>query len=167
MYNFRHYILISTMFLFTLSLTFIMTNTNYSQENNQSEVRSNNTYNLMYLPGGSLLRNRVDVYYFHRTKRCNGCNTLERMMHTALEQFSYQISLGEIVVNVVNIEDSNNDYLVSKYDITMNGIMIDVVTNGISKRYKHLEDSWTLKSDALGFNDYIKREIETALSEVK
>ena len=108
--------------------------------------------------------NRLDVYYFHRTKRCHGCLNLEKMMHDALKQLEANIITGVINVKIVDIE--KEEEYVSRYNLTMPGITVVSIKNNNAIKYKNLEDAWQLTDNVIKFNDFIKVELDNALKEV-
>lgn len=162
----RHYLLFSLLIVSFISLA-NCTNKDKNTTTNNSEHIKKASFN-QNIHKASQEQNRVDVYYFHRNKRCHGCVTLEKMMHKALDSlFTDEIASGIVNVKIINVEEDENKKLISKYDVVSNGIMIDLVKDGNSISLKHLVKVWQLKHDALLFNDYVKTQIENALKEVR
>jgi hypothetical protein len=61
---------------------------------------------------------KVEVYYFHFTRRCNTCITVENVSKEAVEtQFPEQVKRGEISFRSVNLDDKEGEALGEKYKI--------------------------------------------------
>lgn len=62
---------------------------------------------------------KVEVYYFHYTRRCATCNAVEDEAVKALEEFFPQkMENGEIMFLSVNIEEESNEKLVDDLGVS-------------------------------------------------
>lgn len=62
---------------------------------------------------------KIEVYYFHYTRRCATCNAVEDETKKALEEhFKKQMDDGTITFLSVNIEEDSNATLVDLYKIS-------------------------------------------------
>jgi hypothetical protein len=47
----------------------------------------------------------VEVYYFHRSRRCASCNNIENLTRRAvLEQFSSEVENGTVALKIINVD---------------------------------------------------------------
>jgi len=54
--------------------------------------------------------NKIDVYYFHFTRRCMTCNNVEKVSKEAVEQqFPEQVKAGEITFQSVNLDEKEGE----------------------------------------------------------
>ena len=69
--------------------------------------------------------NPVEVYYFHMTRRCMTCQTVEKVAGEAVtEQFKDAVDKGQIVFKSVNIEDKANKALLKKLKVSGQSLLI-------------------------------------------
>ena len=63
----------------------------------------------------SFLKQKVEVYYFHFTRRCITCKAVETQTKSALEEFyADQIKNGLVEFFEVNLDDKNSKKAVAK-----------------------------------------------------
>ena len=61
---------------------------------------------------------KVDVFYFHFTRRCMTCNNVEKVSKEAVEtQFAAQVKSGEIAFKSVNLDEKEGEAIGAKYKI--------------------------------------------------
>jgi len=61
---------------------------------------------------------KVEVYYFHFTRRCATCNKVETVSKEALEtQYPEQLKKGDIFFQSVNLDEKEGETLGKKYKI--------------------------------------------------
>jgi hypothetical protein len=90
-------------------------------------MATGNTELLAFDPGES----KVEVYYFHYTRRCATCNAVEDETLKAIEKnFADQMKNGNITFLSVNIEDKNNASLME--DLNVSGQSL-IFVNGDKK----------------------------------
>ena len=90
-----------------------------------------------FLPGFSSLAQenntestRVDVYYFHATKRCPTCEAIERETKKTIQRsFADQYENGTLKLHILNLDDKANKALVNKYEIYGSSLIL-VPANG-------------------------------------
>jgi len=62
---------------------------------------------------------KVEVYYFHNTRRCATCQAVESVTKETLEEsYPEEMKNGEIIFQSLNIEDNENDAIVKALDIS-------------------------------------------------
>ena len=61
---------------------------------------------------------KVEVYYFHFTRRCMTCTNVEKVSKEAVEtQYPEQIKKGEITFQSVNLDEKQGEAIGAKYKI--------------------------------------------------
>lgn len=74
---------------------------------------------------------KVDVYYFHSTKRCPTCEAIERETKKTLDNaFAAQMADGTIKLHILNLEEKANKALVEKYEIAGSSLLLIPVSGG-------------------------------------
>ena len=62
---------------------------------------------------------KIEVYYFHFTRRCATCTAVEEETKNALmELYPEKMKTGEINFISVNLEDNDNESLAEKYEVS-------------------------------------------------
>jgi magnesium-transporting ATPase (P-type) len=96
------------------------TNQNTSEENTATTQQTIN--------GANVPENRVELYYFHATRRCPTCTHAEAYIEKALEEYySSEVARKQLVYRAVNFEKSENRPLAERFQIPFNGLVINVV----------------------------------------
>ena len=67
----------------------------------------------------SIATTKVEVYYFHNTRRCATCQAVESVTKETLEEtYPEEMKNGEIIFQSLNIEDDENESLAKKFEIS-------------------------------------------------
>lgn len=75
---------------------------------------------------------KVEVYYFHNTRRCATCQAVEDVTKSSLEElYPEQFKSGEVTFQSLNIENDANEALAS--DLNVSGQTLLVVKDGKKK----------------------------------
>jgi hypothetical protein len=68
--------------------------------------------------GSPAPKSKVEVYYFHFTRRCTTCQNLENVSKKAVETlYPEQLKKGEILFLSVNLDEKEGEALGAKYKI--------------------------------------------------
>ena len=68
---------------------------------------------------------KVEIFYFHPTKRCAICNAVENNTQKLLaELFKNQIDKGNIRFTSFNFEEERNQEIVNKYQISFSSLLL-------------------------------------------
>ena len=115
----------------------------------------------------SLPADRVIVYYFHRTARCDRCLKFEAYADAALRAgFPGELADGTLIWSVVNIDEERNEAFVDSYDIFESSLVVSTVRDSSEVRWKKLEEIWYLVEDRDAYVDFIVTEVDSALKAV-
>jgi hypothetical protein len=93
---------------------------------------------LLFLPTGSFSQDnsqsnqtqeisaaKVEVYYFHNTRRCATCNAVEDVtLETLKTSYAPQMESGELTFRSLNIEDDANEALARKLNVSGQTLLI-------------------------------------------
>jgi hypothetical protein len=61
---------------------------------------------------------KVEVFYFHFSRRCTTCNNVEKVSKEAVEtQYPAQVKTGEITFKSVNLDEKAGEAIGAKYKI--------------------------------------------------
>ncbi len=68
---------------------------------------------------------KVEVYYFHFTRRCMTCNNLEKVSKEAVEQqYAEKVKAGEISFKSVNLDDKEGEAIGAKLKVEGQTLLI-------------------------------------------
>jgi len=108
---------------------------------------------------------RVVAYYFHMTKRCKTCRTIETLARDAIETgFAEAILQGRLAFESVNVEDPGNEHFVREYEVAGSSLVLAEVRAGRPVRSRHLAEVWNLVADPQAFTAYVQSEVRSFLA---
>jgi hypothetical protein len=111
---------------------------------------------------------RVVVYYFHRTLRCDTCLKFEAYTDEALRfGFAEELDDGELEWRVANLDDPGSEHFVDDYHITENSVVVVEFRGGEQREWANLDAIWDFVGDKPTFLSYIRSEVEASLREVR
>jgi len=106
----------------------------------------------------------VIVYYFHGTRRCFSCITVETNAAQVIEDnFQQQITDGSLMWMPLNMDEPGNKELTEKFGIITNTLVVAKMAGGNYTGYKKLKKVWQLIDDPEGFSEYVTDEINPFL----
>ena len=72
----------------------------------------------MMFAGNPVPAKKIEVYYFHFTRRCMTCNNVEKVSKEAVEtQYAEKVKKGEITFKSVNLDEKDGEVIGAKYKI--------------------------------------------------
>jgi hypothetical protein len=75
--------------------------------------------------GNTGITTKIEVYYFHFTRRCPTCLNVEKVSKEAVEtQFSDQVKNGDITFKSVNLDEKEGEATGKKYKIEGQTLMV-------------------------------------------
>lgn len=99
---------------------------------------------------------KVVVYYFHATKRCWTCKTIEAYSEEAIRSgFAEQLESGSMEWRTVNVETPENRHFIDDFQLATRTVVLVRVVDGVNKDWKKLDRVWELVRDKPAFVDYI------------
>ena len=114
------------------------------------------------------LPNRVTVYYFHRTLRCDTCLKFEAYTDEAIRSsFESELNSGVLEWRVVNLDDPGNEHFVDDYYITESSVIAVEFRDEEQSDWANLDAIWGLVGDKPAFLSYIRSAVEVRLVRVR
>ena len=106
---------------------------------------------------------RIEVFYFHSTKRCYSCRTIgEYINKTMSEYFSEQIKSGQINYQEINVDLPENKDVVQKFEAISSSLYINTI-QGEDESIENILEVWQLKGDETQFKNFLKQKINKLL----
>ena len=107
---------------------------------------------------------RVVLYYFHRTARCDNCLKFEAYTDsTLLADFGPELSEGVLEWNVVNLDDEGSAGFIDRYALEEITLLSSVVTGCEEQSWRPLDAIWSLVDDRQAFSEYVAAEVTADL----
>lgn len=99
---------------------------------------------------------RLVAFYFHGTKRCTACNSIERLTREALKA---ETDAGRIDIRSVNVDEAPHAHYVEDLGLTMRTVVLAEEAGGRIVRWKHLDECWDRFGDPPDYLTYIQRSL--------
>ena len=113
------------------------------------------------------LPDRVVVYYFHRTLRCDTCLKFEAYTDEALgAAFADELGDGTLEWHVVNLDEHDFEHFVDDYYITESSVIAVEFLGGEQQEWTNLDAIWGFVGDKPTFLSYIQNEVASRLTRV-
>lgn len=87
----------------SLMLTFLMSSLSLEAQNKKTQKVA------------TTVSNKIEVYYFHYTRRCITCNAVETVTKEAIaEMYPSQFKKGQITFKSINLDEKQNEAIARK-----------------------------------------------------
>jgi hypothetical protein len=104
------------------------------------------------------------VYYFHGTRRCPTCRTIEAQAQEAITtRFADELRQGRLRWAAVNLEEIGNDHYATDYGVAGSALVIAQLSGGRPVRSSKLEEVWRLVHNKPAFINYVAAEVTAFL----
>ncbi len=108
---------------------------------------------------------KLEIYYFYATQRCDVCITLENFIkETVNEYFSEELQSGIIIFDSINVDLPENREVVNKYQARGAALYI----NSIYDNKNHIQEevnAWRYVNNKTQFKDYLSSKIKSGLND--
>lgn len=105
------------------------------------------------------VRDGVIAYYFHGTKRCNTCRTIERLSREAIESgFPEALMSSALDVREVNTDEPAHQHFIEDFDLVGSTLVLVEVREGRTVRHRVLDEVWNLVADSEALIAYVQDE---------
>ena len=102
-------------------------------------------------------RDGIIVYYFHGTRRCNTCRTIEAYAKAAVEgKYGEQLKSGQLKWKVVNTDEPDNEHFVEDFGLVSSSLVVVELHDDQVTRHNVLQDAWVLVRDKPRFIEYVQ-----------
>lgn len=106
---------------------------------------------------------KVQVYYFHRTQRCNTCKAIGRYTGEVInETFIEEQKRGRIEFREINVELPENKELAKKFKASGPSLFMNIIKNGQDNIIADA-NIWRLVGDEESFKKYLAEKIKSLL----
>ena len=111
-----------------------------------------------------LSERRLVAWYYHSTKRCKKCNTIEAYGKEALETlFADGMASGQITWQVANMDDIWNQDAVQRYGLLRSSLVFVDMRDGVEQDHSVLDRVWELTDDKKTFFAFVESEVEMVI----
>jgi hypothetical protein len=108
--------------------------------------------------------NKIVVYYFYGTARCESCMKIEAYTKEALNAgFPDALSDGRMEWRPVNVDEPGNVHFIRDYNLSFRSVVISDVKDGKQAGWKNLDRVWDLLGDKQEFIEYIQGNVKPYL----
>jgi len=102
----------------------------------------------------------VVLYYFHGTRRCKTCKSIEAYAQEAIEKkFNGELEDGALRWEVVNTDEPANAHFVKDFELVSSSLVLAESKGSTVIRYEVLQEAWTLVRDESRFKQYVQRSV--------
>lgn len=104
---------------------------------------------------------KLQIYYFHSTRRCPTCNKIESTTEKLLQtEFAQKMEEGVIAFSSINIDKKENNSLVEKYEVFGSSLHLVEIIDGKEKDIDLTEFAFSnINSNTDLFYDELKKKI--------
>lgn len=107
----------------------------------------------------TVVSNKVEVYYFHFTRRCNTCESVEANAKKAVEVlYADKVKAGEYSFKAINLDDASSKAIAEKLGVGGQTLLVVCGNNKVDitdKGFMNAHDLERMKAD-------IKKAVEQA-----
>jgi hypothetical protein len=138
-----------------IALVLIIASCNQGKENKE-EKENKTTEEIAANPNLKL-----QVYYFHSTRRCPTCNSIEDNMIKLLDkEYATEMEEGIIAFKSINIDDEESQAIVEKHEIYGSSLLLIGINNGKEEVQNFTEFAFAnSKNNATYFYDEMNKNI--------
>jgi hypothetical protein len=109
---------------------------------------------------------RLEVFYFHRTLRCQSCLNMEAFTAEAAQCFSAEQDTGRLHFRAINLDDENDRPFEQDYALEFSSVVLSRRVNGQEVAWTNLPSVWELVGDKQNFIAYVETEIAKQLAQL-
>jgi len=112
----------------------------------------------------SIKTTEVEVYYFHRNRRCGPCLTIENFAKKTMETYYVkEVQNGDVIFRIVNVEQEENREVAQKYSVVSTALFMNV-KNGTEEKATNLTAfAYRNARNEEAFLNGLKEQIDIAL----
>jgi len=109
---------------------------------------------------------RIVVYYFHRTLRCQTCLAIEELATFAITQNLFaEIERGELAWRPVNVDKEADAHFVDDFELDTQALVVASYQDGEVTRWRNLEKVWDLHPTPDAFDAYVLANVREFLKD--
>lgn len=141
--------------LFAIGFTYFLVSFN-------KEIRADNSqlYQNINTDVAGQRVDKIQIFYFHRSQRCNTCKTIGRLTEEVIsERFADELERGVVEFKEVNVELLENKELAKKFKATGPSLYINTIKNGYDDINQDV-NVWRLINNEAAYKDYLENKIK-------
>lgn len=103
---------------------------------------------------------QVVVYYFHGTRRCKTCRTIEAYAEEVVKsRFAKDLESGALAWKVVNYDEPENEHFIKEFSLVSASLVLVEINDEGPVRFEVLQKAWSLVRDESSFDQYVRQSI--------
>ncbi|MFN2395053.1 MAG: nitrophenyl compound nitroreductase subunit ArsF family protein [Bacteroidales bacterium] len=112
----------------------------------------------------SIKKAEVEVYYFHRNRRCGPCRTIENLTKKTMETYyNQEMENGEVIFRIVNVQQDENREIAQKFNAVSTALFVNVKNGSDSKATNLTGFAYRYSRNEEAFLSELKKQIDSAL----
>jgi hypothetical protein len=109
---------------------------------------------------------KVVVYYFYATARCDSCMKIEAYTKEAIESgFPEALKDGRLEWRPVNVDQPANRHYIDDYELYLRTVVVSDMKGGNQTDWKKLDEVWNLLGDKDRFVTFIQDNVRPYLED--
>lgn len=100
---------------------------------------------------------RLVAFYFHGKKRCDACNSIERLTLSALQA---DVDAGTVEIRSVNVDDPAHAHFVTDFELAVRTVVLAEEVGGRYPRWKRLDECWNLYEEPGDYAAYLQASLK-------
>jgi len=111
---------------------------------------------------------RVEVYYFHGTRRCGGCIAIQRGVARAIEErFAAETAAGEVVFREVDFDKPENRKLAGEFQVSFSTMVVAAKSGETTTKWENCDGVWKHGRNPAALGDYVEERVRAHLALLK
>jgi hypothetical protein len=103
---------------------------------------------------------QVVLYYFHGTRRCKTCLSIEaNALEAVKSEFAEELDSGALVWKVVNYDEAENEHFIKDFKLVSSSLVLVEMQGGKQMRFSVLHDTWSLARDEWRLKKYVQKSV--------
>lgn len=105
----------------------------------------------------SAAASRLVAFYFHGNKRCDACNSIERLTRAALKTAA---DAGTVEIRSINVDDPAQAHFVTDFALAVRTVVLAEEVDGRYPRWKRLDECWNRYEEPQEFAAYLQESLQ-------
>ena len=105
----------------------------------------------------SATASRLVAFYFHGNKRCDACNSIERLTRAALKP---DTDAGTVEIRSINVDDPAHAHFVTDFALAVRTVVLAEEVGGRYPRWKRLDECWSRYEEPEDFAAYLQANLQ-------
>lgn len=103
---------------------------------------------------------RVEVYYFHGTRRCGGCIAIQRGIARAIqERFAAETASGDVVFREIDFDRPENRKLAGEFQVSFSTMVVAAKSGETTIEWENCDGVWRHGRNPTAMGDYVEERV--------